>query len=266
VQDLRVREGQAVTRGQLLFRMDTAGLKAQLARARQAERNAGAAVAQSRRARAAALAGLKRRISAAERESAAIRRPPPVVLAGGPEENPWSMAAVLGETLAAERRQAAERALAGLRTQLAGQQREWHRRIVAQIRDRRALREEVRALETHIAGAKRYAPINGVVTDVRFAEGKPVPARVPVVRIDDPKGYRVVALLRPRERERLEAAETLRVRWEGGVSPAAVVRTLDGWGRDLFRTWVWLEPARRKGLRPGQRVELLLPSRVADAR
>jgi multidrug efflux pump subunit AcrA (membrane-fusion protein) len=266
VRDLRVREGQAVTRGQLLFRMDTTTLKARLGQARQAERSAGAAVERTRRARTAALAGLKRRISAAVRASTALNRPPAVALAGGLEETPWSMPAVLEEMLAAEQRQAAERRVAGLRARLVDQQREWHQRVVARIRERRALQEEVRALEAQIAQAKRYAPINGVVTDVRTGEGKPVRTRIPIVRIDDPKGYRVVALLRPRERERLEGAEALRARWDGGASPVQVVRTLDGWGRELFRTWMWLEPAERQGLRPGQRVELVLPSRVAEAR
>jgi multidrug efflux pump subunit AcrA (membrane-fusion protein) len=175
------------------------------------------------------------------------------------------MTAVLEETLAAERRQAAEREQAALRARLAERQREWHQRVVARIRERRALQQQVRSLEGQIAAAKRYAPITGVVTDIRFAEGKPVRARIPIVRIDDPKAYRVVALLRPRERERLERAGALRARWDGGTSPVQVVRMLDGWGRDLFRTWVWLEPEKRRGLKPGQRVDLLLPSRLAGA-
>jgi len=134
----------------------------------------------------------------------------------------------------------------------------WDRRITGAGNRRRQAVSEAARLRSLIHQAKRYSPINGVVTSVRASAGDWVKGATPVVRIDDPRGYRIVSLVPDRTNAVPEVGAQLRVLAGDRELRTRVSRIMPGWDRELFSTWVWLVPARPSAFTPGQELEAVL--------
>ena len=257
VETLEVRKGPAVTRGQLLFRMEVRPLQQRLDALSEITRQASAEAEEARGERDDALAGLTAML-------ADVR----VQLAFGQQREAVALALVIlndAEPLAAL--QDRERVLAAL---LRERRREWDQRIAAALTRKREATSETAQLRRLIRQSKRYSPIDGVVTSVRAAAGDWVKGAMPVVRIDDPRGYRIVMLVRNRSRAVPEVGAELRVKSQAGSMRTRVSRVVPGWDREVLSTWVWLMPTEPAELTPGQKLEAVLTrapdSRTADAR
>jgi multidrug efflux pump subunit AcrA (membrane-fusion protein) len=260
--ELKVRRGQRVTRGMLLFRMDTAHLEQRLGAARGELASAERALRAARRQRAALSAlevnesGLRSRLAQARNRAKLARRQ-------GSRRDPWVLPDPFAPQSAAYRPQVEQAQLALLedqlrstRRRLAAARHQWQGGVHRAAARREAAAAEVARLQAHLKQPKRFAPIDGVITSVRAGAADWVPAGVPVVRVDDPEGYQLVALVGKALGAGVEPGTPLRM-----VEPegrAEVTRVLEGWGRELFRYWVWIEPAEVAALRPGQRVHLRL--------
>ncbi|MGV3723878.1 MAG: biotin/lipoyl-binding protein [Actinomycetota bacterium] len=249
VESLQVKKGQRVTRGQLLFRMDIRPLQRQLERTRAEARRAAAEVEDGRRRRAATVA------SATETLSDLKRRIDVVAARSRPA---FATVAAVGSLQPEGPAELADR-MRILVAHRARQRRQWDARISVALAQRLQAEESVKELTQLMRQAKRFSPINGVVTSIRAGEGDWVKGAVPVVRVDDPKGYQVVMLLRDRAGVTPSAGAQLQVRADAGVTECQVTETLKGWDRELFSTWVKLTPHDPAALTPGQEVEVLLP-------
>jgi hypothetical protein len=229
--------------------MDIRSLQRQLKQADAEARRAAAEVEGERRSRTAALAAaaesisdLKRRIDAtAVRPHSAF-----ATVASGGSLRPVGPAALRDRL----------RIVVALGAQ---QRHHWDARISAANSRRLRAENTARDIAQLMRRAKRFSPIDGVVTSIRAGEGDWVTGAVPVVRVDDPKGYQVVMLLRDRVGRTPTAGAKLQVRTDAGVTECRVAQTLKGWDRELFSTWVWLAPSEPETLAPGRQVEVLIP-------
>ena len=264
VQEIHVREGQKVSRGQLLFRMDTRQLERERQSAQWQAAEAARKVRVMRAQRAAELrrlrtqergiqAALSRALAELREQEAAEESDPTALLAEFDGFLEWRVE---------ELRESLEQARAGYRAA----QRTWHSAIASELRRERDARAEAARLDGLIRQAKRYSPIAGVVTAVRAHEGAPVAARVPVVRVDDPSEYRVVTLVGPKVAAGVEPGAALPIRLSSGQATGTVEKLRAGWGRELFSTWVWLKPEETRHLRPDQTVQLVVPPRSTVVR
>jgi multidrug efflux pump subunit AcrA (membrane-fusion protein) len=230
--------------------MDVRPLQDQLAQRESESRLAAAEMDAQRRDRTVALAGLSTMLAAA-REELHRAKHPPVQLVAAAGRDP-------GFLLEAHDRL---RVLTALNSE---RRREWDERIAAAASRRDGARKEAERLRKLIRQAKRYSPIQGVITSVRADSGHWVKGGVPVVRVDDPQGYHVVALVRDRTGAVPEPGTELPVRWGKEETKTRVSRVLPGWDRELFSTWVWMSPERPARLEPGLRLEVLLPRTASE--
>lgn len=256
VATLEVRRGERVTRGQLLFRMDAAALRQRLDTARATEQRFAAEVNGLRRNRSVELADLREEqaflrawIGVVGQEAAAPgargqRRPQVRLVHGGPADP--SVAELKSQLTASE-------------AYLRRRQKEWHLAVVAAIRGQRRAQSEAARVEKLLRQTKRYSPIDGVVTSVRAGSGDWVKSGAPVVRVDDPSGYRVLTLVRERVGQSLERGAELQLEWTERQATGELEKLLPGWDHQLFFTWVWLKPSTTTGLLPDQTVEVMLP-------
>jgi multidrug efflux pump subunit AcrA (membrane-fusion protein) len=242
VRSLAVKRGDRVKKGQLLFRMDPAPIQERIRRARQGKERTGAGVTRAYADRDRALKPLKAEVArleaAAQRERQSRR--------SGPQRL---------ERLKAQHAAASAR--------LAAAEQKWHQVVVEAIHAHRDAEEGVEPLRALLKQQHRYSPIDGVVTSVVAGEGDWVPAEQPVVRVDDPRGYRVVALVKDDLAESLKTGLTLPIEWEGGRAQAELVELQPGWGHELFHSWIVLKPESVDGFKPRQAVQVTLPSRLA---
>lgn len=268
IQEVRVRPGQRVTRGQLLFRMNTGELERRLRARALTERQASAAALAPLPRRRMALAPVTQRIRRLERDLAALRR-----AARRVERENANVQLTEGRERREKARQSAlcfapSPAEGAHSLRLARQEKKrlyhrYHLEIVAALQSRNATRKDVAHLKSLLAQAKRYSPIDGVVTDLRRPTGSWVDARRPVVRVDDPAGYRLVLLIRERRARALTPEAELNL--GPGTQSAVLEQKLPGWGRELFFTWLTLRPASPGDLKPGERLAVrILPARAGN--
>lgn len=263
VLEVPVQQGQRVTRGQLLFRMDTAELEKKLSDSVLRHRQASARADAARRARAEELADLERRITRLHREGREWER-----LAGRPQtEERLSLAGSYNNPiLPADAKDLLRRVRASLARMRKEKKRAYHRHhlvIAAAVRQQRQAQQRAAHLRKLIAGSRPFSPISGVVTAVRTVPGAWTSARVPLVRVDDPEGYRLVLLAREAEARAWGPGAPLRLAGRNG--DAVLEKKVKGWGRELFFTWIILRPPAPEKLAPGQRVEVRPPARQKNA-
>lgn len=253
VAGLEVQRGQRVTRGQFLFRMDVTDLRRRLDTAQATEQRLAAEVRDLRRNRTVELAGLREEQAflrawigvTAQEQTGRGRGNPHVRLAHGGLRQPTT------DELKSE--------LVAAKAHFRKREKEWHLAVVAAIRGQRQAQSEAARLEKLIRQAKRYSPITGVVTSVRAGAGDWVKSGSPVVRVDDPAGYRVVTLVRERVSEALEPGTKLNLQWPEQQATGTLEKQLPGWDHQLFYTWMWLKPSTTAGLFPDQQVDVVLP-------
>src|SRR5205085_6295324 len=102
-------------------------------------------------------------------------------------------------------------------------------------------------LQAMVGAALRKCPIDGVVTGAYASAGSLVPRNRPLVRVDNPEGYRVVTLVDRNVRERIEPGERLTLGFNGVADPAKLEKIEAGWDRELFKYWLWLKPETTAG-------------------
>lgn len=130
----------------------------------------------------------------------------------------------------------------------------------------RAAREQVEYWGDLLKHVTRRAPFDGVITAVDVGAHSPVRAGQAIVRLDDPRSYRVVTKVPLKIRERLSTGQDLAVlTGETEQRSAAVTLIQDGWERDVLNYWVYLNPADKSGLAPGQKVRVKLPAKTQVA-
>lgn len=279
VAQVHVQRGDRVTRGQLLFQLDTERLKERLRLASAGAERAEAALEAARRGQAqaveAARAGVASRAAAVGRQRAQLQREYAAIrgVRRQLKQGAWSWSAAEYALHDAQNR--AAYALARLKqlkqehavatARLAADQRKWSGLVAEREAAFRSAKEGPAPLKAQIAQAKRYSPVDGVVTSVKGAEGTWIAARRPVVRVDDPSGYRLVALVRERAREPLTTGITVAVRGAGAEAAATLEKIQPGWGTELFRYWLHLVPERPDNLLPREVVQIVLPTRAGPA-
>jgi HlyD family secretion protein len=259
VASVAVRDGQAVKKGQLLFRMDTTWVRGALAAARTERSAAAAALRELKAQRNAETAAIAREISALKGQLAASPAPPPAAEGEQWTDDPdWQPAAYAEETTAP----APEEIAAQLET-LSGQLREraaaWAPVLRTASQRMSAAGADVARYSAMLKQAERRSPITGIVTAVNAQPGTNVGAGQPVVQVDNPDGFRVVALLDKKAVSRVKKGSRLPL--EGADSPTEgrVEKIVAGWDKDLFRYWVWVKPE-EKDVQPGETLEVVIPA------
>ena len=270
VEAMSIRPGQKVKRGDLLFQVDTAAYEQQLGSAREARDSAVAAYRQGRKERDAELAGMRKQIAVLEKEIAQERRvtpsdtETPQVVAGEAVAVAYAEDGTVIQTVAVEpaanRLADLEESLRLAREQYGQKAHDWDASLYETWLSYSELRREVSRLEGVIAGARRRSPMDGVVTAVYATKGSFVEPYRPVVRVDDPKGYRVVALVDEKLREGLKPGTELDVQRANAPMEGRVEKIVKGWDEELFKHWIWVKPVQPAALKPGEPVQVTVPT------
>jgi multidrug resistance efflux pump len=109
-----------------------------------------------------------------------------------------------------------------------------------------------------INGADRRSPIEGIVVRVDARPGQWLGRGSTGVRVDDPKGFRVVALVDEKTRAALAPGKPLPLNGPQGPTAGQVDKIVPGWDKELFYHWVWVKPVNPTGYWPGQQVQVTL--------
>jgi len=271
VESLSVRAGQTVKKGQKLFRMDVRPLLAELAVAKAETASAYQALQQSRAECAADLHEFNARIqmlnAAYQQERQAIRASREAVAAPVASEDEASGTIV--ETPSVDpydttRLTQLDAELREAQRLRAEQQAAWNPVIAAAAQAHRQAAGRVGQIQALIASADRRSPLNGVVTALNIAPGEWIRSHQPVLRVDDPSGYRVVTLVDSEVRARLEPGSTLTLRAAAGPSAGRLEKIEPGEDRELFKYYLWLKPQQAAGLRPGAQVDVVVAQAAGE--
>lgn len=265
VKAVNVAPGQPVKKGQVLFQLDTSGQQMALQTARADAKSARSAYRQALSQRAAELRGVEQEIAAlqSERKRAAQPLEQPVeeyTLTESGELQPVGPAVQMVDTSGLEVR------LRELRAFRAERMQAWEPSLQAAREAIASADGEVKRLSSEIAAATRRAPMAGVVTAVRVRAGEWTTSHSPVVRIDDPQSYRVVTMVDEAARQTLSPGQKLQLAAADQRLAGKVEKLEEGWDRDLFYYYVWVKPAAAKGLEPGEKVEVQLPTTLVASK
>lgn len=268
--NLTVRPGQVVHQGDPLFQMDTSSLKDQLAQARANRASAAAEYAQARRNAAgeernllASMAAVRSQLRAEQAAGAVQPASPPSPDSdegtgdGLPVESP-APAAPGGDPA---RVQELQERLSALHAELADRNREWRPALRQAAEQTARAQQEVRRLEQMVSGSGGRSPADGVVTALYAQPGFTVNRGQPLVRIDNPAGYRIVAQIDRQAREAVEPGTDLRIALPTGPTTGKVEKIVSGTDKALFTYQVWVKPEGRAILQPGAPVKVFVPRR-----
>jgi multidrug efflux pump subunit AcrA (membrane-fusion protein) len=272
---LAAQPGQSVKKGQSLFRLDTTGLKSQLTLAKAARAGAWSALQQVRRDYASDMASLRGQVDdlAAQyhRAQALANQPQPSAdntTYYQEEPNGFGTTSIVIETPATAPTADPGSLLAELevaREALRSRERDWQPSLAAAREEVARADREVRHLQALIASADRKSPIDGVVTRVYAQAGETVTAHAPVVRVDDPKNFRVVVKVDQDTRERLKIGSPVELKLPAGQDQGILAKVENGEDKDLFYYYLWLKPRHPKAFQPGQQVKVELEEGLALA-
>jgi multidrug resistance efflux pump len=283
---MAVQEGQAVRKGDLLFRMDTAGVQSELGAARAEKPVAEASLKETRREARSDLSGLEKNVAGLERRLAAerARALAAVQQASGPDEAadvdtalavdedvqddqaPDAQAADQpAPAVDSERIRAMEAQVAEARRPLEERRRSWAPNIrTAEARVAHA-EHEIARFQNMLQNADRRSPIDGVVTALYTRAGLTVPGGRALMRLDNPAGYRIVTLVDQDVRDRVEPGTPVRVARRQGAWSGKLEKIVAGEDRQLFHYWLWVKPDATAGLMPGQKVDLEVSAQSAQS-
>jgi HlyD family secretion protein len=288
VKEVRVTRGQAVKKNDLLFVMDASTLQPQLAAARTAVAEAQNNVQLTLSMRHQELAPIAQQRDALQsqiaREEAALLAPPAELTApveGTPAgelqpaapEQPTDGASEAGFTAAptayrggdSPRLQELRAQLGATQSRLAEQQQAWAQPL-AEARQRvAAANGEVRRIRRLIATATRRSPIDGVVTQIDIKTGEWANAGTRVVRIDNPKGYRIVTQVDQKVRDSVKLGEALPVSVAGSAVPGKLEKIVPGEDKELGTYYLWMKPNQPEKLLPNQQVSVTVPAVTTNA-
>ena len=269
VEKVAVTPGQAVKKNDLLFRMDVSTLTPQLAAAREEVIEAQNGVRLTLSMRQQDLQPILQEISAIRRqiakEQAAATPPQPVtVMDENTSDDPYLAAddssPQLNELPAPDPAQllALNAQLAAAQARLAEREQAW-RSPLAEAHQRVAdASTETRRIRNLIASASRRSPMDGIVTRITVGPGLWADAGSAVVRVDSPRGYRVVTRVDQKVRETVKIGEALPVTVPGGAIPGKLEKIVPGEDKELGTYWLWMRPTQPEKLQPGQQVNVTL--------
>jgi multidrug efflux pump subunit AcrA (membrane-fusion protein) len=272
---LAAQPGQSVKKGQSLFRLDTTGLKSQLTLAKASRSGAWSSLQQVRRDYASDMAILRQQADdlAAQyhRTQALASQPQPAAESTTlyqEDPNGFGPTAIVIETPAVTPTADPGSLLAELqaaREALRARERDWQPSLTAAQEELARADREVRHLQALIASADRKSPIDGVVTRVYARAGETVSAHAPVVRVDDPKNFRVVVKVDQDTRERLKIGSPVELKLPTGQDRGTLARVENGEDKELFYYYLWLKPKHPKAFQPGEQVKVELEEGLALA-
>jgi multidrug resistance efflux pump len=274
VQEVKIWRGKQVKKGEVLFKMDASPYVAELDAARSEFALASRELADLRGRRAEDLASLRGEISSLQRELAAERQ-----LASAARQPAQPLVDETGAVVAApvmshpvavyDPLRASELAaqLRDARARLAEQAQSWAPVIADAAGEVSRCSARIRELKTMIAGAVRRSPSDGIVTNIVAKPGERVARKQPVVRVDDPEGYRVVTLVDEEAREPLKPGVIVPLQRKDGIAAGKLEKIVPGWDDQVFQYYLWVKPNRTDGLWPGQSIGVELPktSQMASA-
>lgn len=294
VKEVRVTAGQRVKKNDLLFVMDASTLQPQLQAARAAVAEAQNNVRLTLSMRHQELAPISQQIdtlrSQIAREEAALLAPPadvnspgdgapsrapspggelqfavPEQPAGSTDEGDFKADPTAYRGGDSPRLQELRAQLSQAQARLAEQQHAWAQPL-AEARQRVAAASgEVRRLQSLITSAARRSPIDGVVTQVDVKAGEWANAGTRVVRIDNPKGYRVVTQVDQKVRDSVQLGEALPVSVAGSAVPGKLEKIVPGEDKELGTYYLWMKPDQPEKLLPGQPISVTIPPARATA-
>lgn len=268
VLELPVRKGQIVKKGDLLFRLDTRQIEGELAQAKADVAATWQALRDARSRRSEEIADAQREVRSLQRQ---IQREREQLAAAQQPSEVETVVTEDGEEIAVpepapvpvidpSRFQELETRLAYARQQLHEVAASWEPVVQEAIRSHNAASQHVKSLRAMIAAATRRSPMDGVVTEVATRPGEWAAKGQPVVRVDDPSGFRVVTLVDQDIRSQAEASRTVTINAAGVQTPAQLEKVVNGEERELFYYYLWLKPENPRRLSPGQRVPVTVPA------
>jgi multidrug resistance efflux pump len=229
-----------------------------LVAAKADEAAAQALVREAQQARSEHLAPLRAQVRQL-RSRLAAQQSAATAVAGAAEEFPAASEVEVVEPdqwVRAEQLEALEAALAGATAQLAESTSQWTPAIQDAEQQLAVALGAVKQLRGRLAMAERRSPMDGVVTSISVQAGQWVGAYQPVVRVDNPDGYRVVALVDKATRERMARGQTVPLSISGTPDRGKLEKVVAGWDKDLYSYWLWFKPSHPEKLRPGQAVRV----------
>jgi multidrug resistance efflux pump len=275
IAEMDVRSGKEVRKGELLFRMDPRPLQEELAAAKADQDAAWAAYKaardnrdQDRRAAERNVEELEGALGQAQRQLQAAQQAPVQ-----PTEQDADQAQTDGTVVVIPQQSAPlidPQQVADLQSRLAAAQqetrqqaRQWDQALWQQWQAYNAASRRVRKAQATLASAARRAPIDGVVSTVAAQPGAEVAAFDPVVRVEDPKSFRVVAMVDEKVRRPLQEGTFMPVAIPQGRLAGSLDRIEDGWDKQALHYYLWVKPDQPERLQPGEQVELELPAHPA---
>jgi multidrug resistance efflux pump len=260
VSQVAVQPGQAVKKGELLFAMDPTPYVQQLAGAQAACESARQGLAQIRAQRAAELAQVQHEIRLLKQQLAAEE-------AAGQGQPRVEYVSGFGTVVVGDyssvgfdpyRASAMRTQIRQSRAMLAERQASWEPVIAGASEQVAEAARQVADLRTLIKSARRVSPIEGVVTRVDARPGEQVASQQPLVRVDNPQGYRVVTLVDEDVREELRPGLAVSLKSAERVDSGQLEKIEAGEERELFKYWLWVKPASTDRLTPGSPVDVVL--------
>lgn len=269
---MAVHPGQTVKQGQLLFRMDASSLKAALQTAREEAKAARVGLSETYRSRAAELRPLEKEMEAARAEArpTMIRQADPdsgqQMRLEGDAGSFRLVPAQQQEVIVRETDPEAQGSYQTAQEQLEERRQAWEP-MVQQARDRITSADaQIQYLNDMMAGAERRSPFAGVVTGTFAQTGQAVTGSVPLVRIEDPNRYRIVAKVHVTARDAVRPGSRVQLSLANRTTEGKVEKIQNGCDQDVFYSYLVIKPAAPKTLRPSESVQVRLPSTLVASR
>ncbi len=279
VLDVPVRKGAPVKRGDVLFRLDAAPLRSELAQAKSDAQLAAAALRDAKARRSAEERAARKEVLALRAEVKRDRQQyeawrHSVAQAISILENQGTgaddgmsggglagsrSAYGLGNSYDTSRQQELQARLALAEEQLSQIRSSWEPIVQEAERQSAAMHRQVKTLEGLLGMAVRRSPIDGVVTSVSVRAGEWANRDQPLVRVDDPAGYRLITLVDQDVRDQAKAAGEMSFNAHGQPAQASLEKVVAGEGKELFYYYLWLKPENPNRLHPGQKLPVIVP-------
>jgi len=269
VAKMAVRTGDEVKKGQLLFRMDTRALEEQLAQAKSAKNDAWKSYQDGRDTRDRDARAAKQQIEdletaiAHEHDLAASASQAAAQPDLAPQVEDGSQPATdatAPQPYDPARLQDLQTRLETAKRELQEKSRDWDRSLWANWQEYTATSAQVNKLHNLVASADRRAPAAGKVGDVMAKEGSEIDAYLPIVRVDDPAGFRVVSLVDDAATLPLKQGTFVQVKVPQGRLAGQLEKIQSGWDRQIFESYLWVKPDQPNLMMPGQSVDVTLPA------
>lgn len=270
---ISVQPGQEVKKGQPLVRMDTREIQQQLAQARA---NAASALSEYQQARAGEAAeerGIQQSISVVQSQIRSMRQAAQAQAQQATTQTVENEdGSIQVQTTApapaaydASQEQGLMAQISALNAQLAERRQAWAPTLRQAAEQCSQAQAQVGRLTRLLKQSQQVSPATGVVTEVYAKPGTSVAGGQKLVRIDNPAGYRVVASVDQKTRERIDPGAYLRLKLPSGATTGTVEKIASGVDKKLFDYEVWVKPDTDVKLQPGEKIQVMVPKPMETA-